>query len=178
MPFDRKKFKSLVHYVCWKAKDDPTRLGATKLNKICWLADFTNYYRTAHSITGATYVKRQFGPVPRAILHTISELEQEKAIAAVSGQQFGNFAQKQFRALEPPDLSAFTEDEITVVDKITEYVCNKHTASSISDLSHDHIWHSAADGEEIPYFTVFSVPGEITETEREWGLMTISELRP
>jgi hypothetical protein len=34
MAFDREKFKSLVHYVCWRCMDDPSKLGSVKLNKI------------------------------------------------------------------------------------------------------------------------------------------------
>ena len=64
---DREKFRSLVHYVCWRCADDPAKLGRVKLNKILWLTDFTSYYETGKPMTGARYVKRQFGPVPSAI---------------------------------------------------------------------------------------------------------------
>ena len=32
------KFKSAIHYVCYKA-DDPSVLGAIKLNKVLWYSD-------------------------------------------------------------------------------------------------------------------------------------------
>src|SRR5258707_6058665 len=80
MDFDREKFKALVHYVCWSRKDDTSKLGSTKLNKILWLSDFVKYYRSGASITGARYVKRQFGPVPRAIMPVLAELESEGAV--------------------------------------------------------------------------------------------------
>ena len=76
MAFNREKFKLLVHYICWRCSDDPSRLGAVKLNKTLWVADFTAYYEFGQAITGAGYVKRQHGPVPRVILPVLRELEQ------------------------------------------------------------------------------------------------------
>jgi len=78
--FDREKFKSLVHYICWRCKDDPSKLGAVKLNKTLWVADFTAYYNSSHPITGARYIKREHGPVPHATLPILNELESEGAL--------------------------------------------------------------------------------------------------
>ena len=63
-----------------------------------------------------------------------------------------------------------------VVDQMIEYVCEKHTARSISDVSHDHVWQAAEDGEEIPYYTIFALPGKITDDEREWALAELEGL--
>src|SRR5260370_28750131 len=76
MEINYKKFKSLVHYICWTCAD-PTKLGAVKLNKVLWRADFRAYLELGQPVTGATYVKRQFGPVPSDILPTLRELEAE-----------------------------------------------------------------------------------------------------
>ena len=35
---DQEKFDALVHYICARC-EDPTSLGATKLNKIMWYSD-------------------------------------------------------------------------------------------------------------------------------------------
>ena len=170
MAFNREKFKALVHYVCWKT--DPAKLGATKLNKTCWLADFTAYYRDGESITDAVYIKRQFGPVPRAIVSTIRELENEGAIV-VGEKLFYGTPQRQFHALRPADTSRFTADEIAMIDGIAEYISESHTAASISHMSHDHIWKAASDGEEIPYCTVFANPVPVSDSVREWALQEL-----
>ena len=128
MAFDRDKFKSLVHYVCWKA-GDPSKLGAIKLNKILWLADFLAYYERDRAITDARYIRRQFGPVPSAIQPVIRELQEEGIL------------------------------------RVAEVA------------SHDHVWRAAADGEEIPYFTIFAIPGKITVAERQWAAQQIEEMR-
>ena len=64
---DQRKLKALIHYICYQCHD-PSVLGATNLNKILWYSDVIAFARAGASITGETYVKQQFGPVPRHIL--------------------------------------------------------------------------------------------------------------
>jgi hypothetical protein len=173
--FDSEKFKHLVQYVCWRC-DDPAELGATKLNKVLWRADTQAYYLRGESITGARYVKRQFGPVPSAMVQTLRDLESEGALAIREEDYFGN-AKKEFFALKRPDLSLFSAEEISLVDQSIEYVCRRHTARSISAETHDDIWNLAKIGEEIPYYTVFaSRLGEVTEDDIAWARTQIEEL--
>jgi hypothetical protein len=175
MNFDRAKFKALVHYVCWSRKDDPAKLlGATKLNKILWLSDFLTYYRTGDPITGARYVKREFGPVPRAIVPVLDELEREGAVFARKTTLHGR-PKTDFIVAKEPTVE-FTKEELRTIDGMITFVCDEHTAKSISEKSHDHIWHAAEDGEDIPYFTVFAIPGDIADSDREWAQQEIESI--
>jgi hypothetical protein len=63
--------------------------------------------------------------------------------------------------------------EKKIVNDTIAFVTEEHNAVSISDASHDHIWKAAADGEEIPHFTVFARPGKITNDEREWAKLQL-----
>jgi len=173
--FDRDKFKRLVHYICWRC-EDPTKLGAVKLYKVLWRADFKAYLEFGEPVTGDTYVKRQFGPVPSHVLPVLEELRREGTLSIREVDYYGR-DKKEFFALKRPDLSVFSAEEISLVDKEIEYVTEEHTARSISEESHDEIWEMARIGEEIPYFTVFSKPAEITESDIEWAKMKIEELR-
>lgn len=168
MAFNREKFKSLVHYVCWRCMDDPSKLGAVKLNKILWLADFTAYYQSGEPITGARYVKRQFGPVPSAIKPALRALADESRVVTRE-VPFHGYAKVEYEVLEDADPSIFTSDQLEIVDEIIRVVRDEHTAKSISAISHDHIWHAAEDGEEIPYFTIFAIPGEVGKDELDWA---------
>ena len=175
MAFNREKFKAAAHYVCWRCKANPSKLGAVKLNKALWVSDFTAYYNSGSAITGAGYVKRQYGPVPRVILPVLKELEESGALV-VRDSRFHGFSKKEFVVLTEPDVSKFDKEELKIIDAAIRLVCEKHTAKSISAQSHDHIWHVAEDGEEIPYFTIFAVPGEITDDEREWARQELESL--
>jgi|SRR5580658_618473 Protein of unknown function (DUF4065) len=173
--FNFEKFKSLVHYICWRCAD-PTKLGAVKLNKVLWRADFRAYLELGEAVTGDRYVKRQYGPVPASILGALRELEVEGKLSIREVEYYDN-PKKEFFALNRPDLSLFTPDEISLIDEAIEYVTEKHTARSISEESHDRIWELARIGEEIPYYTVFSKPAEITVDDIEWAKTKIAELQ-
>ena len=174
MTFDQEKFRTLVHYICWKCKD-PSKLGATKLNKVLWLSDFLWYRETGDPITGASYVKREFGPVPRAILPALRKLEEEGSIT-IEETEYHGFPKRQFLVHKEPSIDCFTSDEVELVNNVITYVCDGHTAKSISDQSHDHIWEAAKDGEEIPYATVFANPGKVSDRDRAWALKELDAL--
>jgi|SRR5690349_8161510 len=175
MAFDHDKFKSLVHYVCWRCSEDPSRLGAVKLNKILWAADFAYYYEHGKPITGAGYIKRQFGPVPRAILSVLKELQSEGSLN-IREVPFHGYKKKEFIA-DQPQATDLDDDERQIVDAAISLICDEHTAKSISQRSHDHVWRVADDGEEIPYFTTFSIPGEISEDELEWAKQELESMQ-
>lgn len=165
---NQEKFKKLVHYICWRCANDPSRLGATKLNKILWIAELRNYYETGKSLTGARYVRRQHGPVPAAILPVLGDLERN-GILTPQEAIYRGYKQRQFIVHVGTDSGFLSEDELHRVEETIDFVCEKHTAKSISDASHDQIWQVAADGEEIPHFTIFAREDQITEEDREWA---------
>lgn len=176
MDLDREKFKALVHYICWKCKD-PEKLGSVKLNKILWVCDFSYFYRYGTPLTGARHVKRQFGPVPHAIIPILGELVAEGALTVTDVRLFDS-TKKEFRSLREPELTAFTEEELRVfVDPAIRLITQEHTGKSVSEVSHDHIWHAAQDGEEIPYFTIFARPGDVMAEEIEWASGVLEEQR-
>lgn len=171
--FSKKRMKGLVLYICSLARD-PSVLGATKLNKILWYSDAMSYCMFGESITGETYIKRQFGPVPKHIVDVIEELETEKKIA-VRREPFYGYPKVEFFALSKQDLSEFSPEEISLIDDIANTIFFNHTASSIFALSHDGIWESAQIGEEIPpYAFMASQLGEITEKDMEWAKKKLS----
>ena len=169
---DWEKYKGLVHYICAKAPN-PKKLGATKLNKILFYSDREAYLTLGQPITGEVYTKQKFGPVSKHILSAIEELEREGALAVseASGYFVGQrHPQRLFFSRRNPSLSRFSAEEISLVDEVLHIICNKHTAQSISDLSHDLVREAAEIGEEIPYFTAMStLLGEINAEDIAWA---------
>jgi uncharacterized phage-associated protein len=165
--FNREKFKALVQYVCYRCVD-PSKLGATKLNKILWFADVLHFVEYGKPITGETYVKRQFGPAPRHVLNVLDELQQENKLV-IREREF-TYDVRMFMAREKPDISAFTPEQVSLVDWVMEQICDRHTATSISEATHDVIWKLAEVGEEIPYEAMLAAElGEVTEADVRWA---------
>jgi hypothetical protein len=167
------RFKRLVHYVCWRCADDPSKLGAVKLNKILWLAEQENYYRNGKPLTTIHYVKEKYGPVPDGIVTALQELHREGKVVEGKADHFG-FEKKQFIVKKSAPTDFLETSERKIVDEMIRYVTERHTASSISNESHDNIWKAAAKGEVIPHYTVFAKHGPITQEELEWAKFELS----
>jgi len=150
MPFDREKFKALVHYIAWKAgKRD--WFGATKLNKVLWFVDARLYVLTGTSATGETYIREKFGPVPKHIMPVRSELEAEGKIRVNRQDNLVRIV-----ATQPPNTNLFSEQELQVVNWWIDHIDGNHTAQSISDETHDYAWDIAKMGEELPLYAVLA----------------------
>jgi hypothetical protein len=163
------KFKALVHHVV-SSCDDPTRLGAIRLNKILWYADTLSYRLHGTSITGEEYVKRQFGPVPKHIVATLKSLEEDGSIVVAERENALGHKLRLFFSLQDAQTELFSPAELSIVEVIIDSICKNHTAESISNLTHDQVWEAANMGEVIPlYATLASSPGEITEEALAWA---------
>jgi hypothetical protein len=150
MQFDREKFKKLVLYIAWKAGRRDW-FGATKLNKVLWFSEARFFVLHGTPITGATYIREKHGPVPKQIMPIRAELESAGEIRVFKE---GNLIR--ITTDTKPDLSIFTKEELQIVDYWIEHIDKDHTATSISDESHDYAWDIAQMGEEVPLYAILA----------------------
>lgn len=161
------KFKALVHFMVHECQDNPSKLGAIRLNKALWYTDVAAFRSTGASITNEAYVKRKMGPVPAHILATIEELKMEGKLHV--REPSGKYDARKFVSLEAPDPAKLSEDEKALARTVLSAVLG-YTANAISEMTHDIIWDAADDGEEIPlYATLVSEQGPITEDVKAWA---------
>ncbi len=166
------KFKLVVHYIIANC-GDPRKLGSIKLNKILWFADVFAYRFWEESITGSKYIRRQFGPVPKKILHVLKELENEGKISIK--EQKAKYDPVIYIALEDPDISVLCGDQIGLLDSIINEICNDFSANEISKVSHDDVWKAAVNGQEIPLEATLVNVGECTPEDLSWASQVIAE---
>jgi hypothetical protein len=164
--FDSGKFKELLVYVASKCSDFP-RFGSTKLNKILYYSDFLAFGYSRKPITGATYQHLKWGPAPRQFLPVVQELILNKeAIVEVRGWLK---KQKRLVPLRKPNLELFSGTEIALVDSVIDSL-RDHTAEEASDVSHMEAgWKCVAEGEDIPYTTVFVSHDSPTADDIRWA---------
>jgi len=74
-----------------------------------------------------------------------------------------------------PDIAAFSSEEIAIVDAIAEIICSKHSATSISRISHDALWEEIELGADIPIAAAAVIPGEITPDDVSWAERMIAD---
>ena len=147
---DLQKLERLIHYVAWKAgKRD--WFGATKLYKVLWFADAGQFVTTKKPITGATYIREKYGPVPK---HAVIALKNLMASGAIKVSKEDKLTR--IIALTKPDVSMFARDELKTVNYWIDHIDKEHTAQSISERSHDYAWDIAKMGEELPLFAVLA----------------------
>ncbi len=159
-PADR-KLRELMLYVSSRCDGDHL-FGATKLNKILFFADFLAFGRLGKSITGQEYQRLRNGPAPRRLKPLRAAMVEARDCAMAERRVFDKF-QHRLLPLRDADLSEFSGEEIAVVDEVISALRND-TASEVSERSHQFIgWEAAAEGEVIPYETVFLETVPLTE---------------
>jgi hypothetical protein len=151
----------LILYIAQRSEADAT-YGMVKLNKLLFFADFEAFALLGGPISGAEYQRLPFGPGPRRMLPVLDGLQ---AAGAAAIQRTVYYGRKQERVipLRDPDLTAFTGEQIALVDRILDRFRGMD-GTAISEYSHGFQgWQEARDGESIPYESVFGVTSEIPE---------------
>lgn len=146
--------KALICYVVWRA-GRVDGFGAIKLNKVLWFAEARHFMAHGRPITGETFVRQKFGPVPKHVQELKLELETSGEIIKSREDFLGHEIERFYRDA-PADSSMFTAEELQMIDWWIKHVAEEHTAHSISELSHNYTWQIAAPGEEIPLYAVFA----------------------
>nr|WP_295662300.1 Panacea domain-containing protein [Polymorphobacter sp.] len=162
---DRAKIKAVILHTCRACP--PERLGAVKLHKVLYFLDMINFAQTGMSVTGATYNKRPFGPTCLQLLPVVREMVAGGALDVREVDYYG-LRKKEYIGLVPPASNALGNGEMALLDEVIDFVCNQHSAKSISDYSHQLPWEMAAFGEEIPYksaFMLFPAPTSLEAFE-------------
>ena len=149
-PFNADKFQHAIHYIIWRA-GNRKGFGATKLNKVLWFSDARMYVLHRHSITGATYIREKYGPVPKEFLRARESLRSHGKI-----EYWADNGQTRFRTTQMPDMSMFSAEERKILDHWIETIDRDHTANSISEKTHDYGWQIAHEGEEIPLIAILA----------------------
>ena len=164
--FDDRKFRELVKYIAVKSTNDPV-FGRTKLNKLLFFCDFLAYIHLGDSITGDTYHKEPYGPVPNHTRTVLTDMKENGEIAEAVVAPFGSHEQHKPVALQSPNLSIFRPEEIAWIDHVIEQ-CRDTDATEVGNLSYKFQgWQIAEMGEEIPYESALFSPAEPTREEIE-----------
>lgn len=173
--FDSEKFAELLLFFS-KYSEDDRFFGSTKLNKMLFVADFFAYGYFASPITGATYVHLDYGPAPRELL-PIRQILQDERRLELREQDLFIGTQKRPVALDDPDTSVFSEDELALMRSVLQEFENV-PAGSARDWSHTVMgWMLTEDREEIPYEMVFMFQKEpITMADLHWAQETVQQL--
>lgn len=157
------KLEELVLYVI-ELSDRDNRFASTKLNKLVFRADLEAFCRTGRTISGATYQKEKFGPVPRAMPIILDRLKRENRIDVEEIVINSKPAVRQ-RAKASPDLSAFSPRDLEIISKVVAENFGK-SGTKMSNETHTRLAYSAFKiGETIPFAAWLIRPGTLTQKD-------------
>lgn len=71
--FAPRKFREMVLYVARNCAADP-EFNVVKLAAIMYQVDMRSYLQTGRSITGATYIRHEVGPVPKQLEGVLDDM--------------------------------------------------------------------------------------------------------
>jgi hypothetical protein len=150
--FDRDRFEALVLYVAHLRQDD-VHFGRTKLAKTLFYTDFGVYLDTGEPLTGATYIREEFGPFPVELTEVEEALEGAGFVKLIREPE--DFTEKRILPIKPlPDAmkDRFEGWHLIFAQKQAEDVAATGSARRVSDVSHEHPgWLLAKPQEVIPY---------------------------
>lgn len=147
------KFKNILLYILERCAGKPN-VGETVLYKLLYFADFNYYELYEEHLTGATYRKLPYGPVPQKLDTIINQMIDKGQLQRVKTEYHG-YPQTRYLPLEKADLMELKASEKEVIDRVIEQMSD-WSASMISDYSHrDLPWEVTDDGKDISYELAF-----------------------
>ena len=148
-----KKLKNVLLYILEKCAGKPN-VGETVLFKLLYFSDFNYYELYEEHLTGATYRKLPYGPVPHRLDVLIDEMIQQQSLTRVKTAYHG-YPQTRYLPLHKADLTQLKASEKEVIDQVIEQFSG-WSAKAISEYSHQDIpWMASKEGEEINYELTF-----------------------
>lgn len=147
------KFKNVLLYILERCAGKPN-VGETVLYKLLYFSDFNYYELYEEQLTGASYRKLPFGPVPQKLDSIINQMIDNGQLQRVKTEYFG-LQQTRYLPLEKANLTQLKASEKEVIDRVIEQMSD-WSAAAISNYSHKDIpWLASKEGDEIDYELAF-----------------------
>jgi transcriptional regulator with XRE-family HTH domain len=147
------KFKNVLLYILERCAGKPN-VGETVLYKLLYFSDFNYYELYEEHLTGATYRKLPYGPVPQKLDSIVLQMIDKGQLQRVKTEYHG-YPQTRYLPLVKADLTELKASEKEVIDSVIQQLSD-WSANAISNYSHkDMPWLASKEGEEINYELAF-----------------------
>lgn len=147
------KFKNVLLYILERCAGKPN-VGETVLYKLLYFSDFNYYELYEEQLTGASYRKLPYGPVPQKLEIIIKQMIENGQLQRVKTEYFG-LPQTRYLPLVKANLTELKASEKEVIDRVIEQMSD-WSAAAISNYSHKDIpWLASKEGDEIDYELAF-----------------------
>lgn len=132
MIFNEDKFKNVVLFFLTHCNN--AQLGKTKLLKLFYFLDFGYYAEKQISITGSSYVRYQYGPIPAEAENILKQMKNDHQIISFNATYHGK-KQTRYAALADFNPDLFTKDELNYLWSIAR-TYSLLNADEIMNIAH------------------------------------------
>ncbi|MDE6802879.1 MAG: SocA family protein [Muribaculaceae bacterium] len=139
--------------------------GMTDMHKLCkilYFADQKHLSRYGRSITGDTYIKMTYGPVPSKVDDILKAVRGDSFFSGCVSDLDGVIAfenRYNIRGLVAPEMDQLSETDIECLTEATEY-CRDKTFAQLTQLSHGLAWSAAGDNQPISVKDIMREAGD------------------
>jgi hypothetical protein len=121
----------------------------TKLAKLLYLVDFRNFYENLESMSGVSYIRKKYGPLPDVFLEMTDDLQYNGEIRI---DTLDGGAQMVIKSTTyKPDESLLHESHKKMIKEICELWKDRRTEEIVKYTHSQKPWMACRDGEIIPY---------------------------
>jgi len=127
-------------------------VGETVLYKLLYFCDFNHYQKTGRPITGLTYRRLQFGPVPQRSQFSpvIEDMMDEKMLQRFEHTYFEK-PQIRYFALRDPNISILSPEERTTIEAVAQRLGGMNAREIEEYVHHDIPWEATEHQGVISY---------------------------
>lgn len=143
-----KKFKQM-YFACLRyASNNHGNVPKTKLAKLLYLADFTNFFKDLEPMSGVKYRRLEYGPVADVFFSVTDDLLMDGKIGLEVLDGGAQMISLNTREAETDELSS---TELARIKEICELWKDKPTQDIVNFTHEQKPWKMCRDGEYIPY---------------------------
>lgn len=136
------------------SNSDDKRLTKTKLAKLVYLADFTWFYKKRVSMSGMSYRRIEYGPVPDEYFRVIDELFGGNYIQITPS---GTALMINLNESQAPK-NRLSSEQIALIKDIASAWKDKNTREIVDFTHSQKPWASCKPGELVPYELILKEP--------------------
>jgi uncharacterized phage-associated protein len=162
----RARLRELILYISEKSRHD-IKFSATKLNKILYYSDFVSFKTYGQPVTGAQYMRLEYGPVPTHLKPLRQEMVEQGDIV-IEKREYWTRTQDVVKPLRRANITIFSAQEIALVDGIIDELW-EFDANEVSARSHKRAWKVTNYRDAIPYEAIFLSDEPLSEDDMEWA---------
>lgn len=143
-----RKFRQM-YLACLKyAANEHGNVPKTKLAKLLYLVDFTQFFKMLESMSGVRYRRLDYGPVADIFFSLTDDLLES---GKINIEILDRGAQMLSSRTKEEETSELTEDELDRIKEICELWKDKPTQEIVNFTHEQKPWKMCRDGEYIPY---------------------------